>query len=87
MVEGEPGATDDDGDEATPAKKRTRRGTRGGRNRRRKPVGAADEAANGAGPAQFGEFVIDRDISCLRQRCVWQSPWAGATGQRNLKFR
>ena len=40
-----------DGDGAAAPKKRTRRGTRGGRNRRRKPVGAAEET-NGAGPVE-----------------------------------
>jgi ribonuclease G len=42
--------TEENGDGATPAKKRTRRGSRGGRNRKKKPavVGAAEE--NGAEP-------------------------------------
>jgi ribonuclease G len=44
-------AVAEDGAEAAPVKKKTRRGTRGGRNRRRK-TGAAAEDANGAGPAE-----------------------------------
>ena len=43
-------AEETDGAEATPAKKKTRRGSRGGRNRK-KPAAAATAAENGAAPA------------------------------------
>jgi predicted RNA-binding protein with TRAM domain len=47
-VEGEP--TEAEGPEEAPPKKRTRRGTRGGRNRRKKPAAAEGETGAGVEP-------------------------------------
>jgi ribonuclease G len=60
--------TDEDGESPTPAKKRTRRGSRGGRNRRKKPAGVATVEAEltetdtaPAEPSANGDGDPDRD--------------------------
>ena len=44
--------SDDEGDPAAPVKRKTRRGSRGGKNRRKKPVGAAVGAVEAVGAAE-----------------------------------
>src|SRR5207247_2376544 len=53
--------TADEGDESTPAKKRTRRGTRGGRNRRKKPAGDESAAADENGAARDAGEVAEEE--------------------------
>src|SRR5581483_5777634 len=49
-------APSENGDAPAPAKKKTRRGSRGGRNRRKKTAGAAQASTNGAEPASEPEL-------------------------------
>jgi hypothetical protein len=58
-------AEGDDGDGAAPVRKKTRRGSRGGKNRRKKPVGAGGAAVATAEPeaADGTEDVSDAEVS------------------------
>lgn len=88
VVDGEPETGTADGDGATVVKRKTRRGSRGGKNRRKKPavVGATDDVEVDAedieADAEEDDSVVELDtasvVGAADEQAVGDGPAAGA---------